>query len=58
MSFVSVMMLEDQDNFPRAERALFQWHIRIESEFEFDVELKQVAEEEADHRRSFLIPNG
>ena len=58
MSFISVMMLEGQDDFPRAEWALFQWRLRIESELEFDVELKQVAEEEADHRRSFLIPNG
>ena len=58
MSFISVMMLEGQDDFPRAERALFQWRLRLESEVEFDVELKQVAEEEADHRRSLLIPNG
>ena len=58
MSVVSVTMLEGQDDFPRAERELFQWRIRIESEVESDVELKQLAEEEADHHRSFLIPNG
>ena len=58
MSFISVLMLEGQDDFLRAERELFQWCIRIESEDEFDVELKQVAKEEADHRRSFHIPNG
>ena len=58
MSFVSVTMLEGQDDFPRAERELFQWRIRIESEVELDVELKQLAEEEADHHRSFLITNG
>ena len=53
MSFISVMMLEGQDDFLRAERELFQWRIRIESEVEFDVELKQVAEEELDHLRFF-----
>ena len=58
MSFISVMMLEGLEDFLRAERELFQWRIRIESEVELDVELKQVAEEEADHRRSFHIPNG
>ncbi|ABM77126.1 Conserved hypothetical protein [Prochlorococcus marinus str. MIT 9303] len=58
MSFISVTMLEGQDDFPRAERELFQWRIRIESEVELDVELKQLAKEEAEHHRSFLIPNG
>ena len=58
MSFIRVMMLEVQDDFPRAELELFQWRIRIKSEDEFEVDLKQVVEEEADHRRSFLIPNG
>ena len=53
MSFISVMMLEGQDDFLRAERELFQWCIRIEYEVEFDVELKQVAEEEIDHLRFF-----
>ena len=53
MSFISVMMLEGQDDFLRAERELFQWCITIESEVEFDVELKQVAEEEVDHLRFF-----
>ena len=58
MSFIRVMMLEGQEDFARADRELFQWRIRIESEVELDVELKQLAEEEADHHRSFLIPNG
>ena len=58
MTFISVMMLEGQDDFPRAEQELFQWRIRIDSEVELDVELKQGAEEEPDHRRSLLIPNG
>ena len=53
MSFISVMMLEGQDDFLRAERELFQWCIRIESEVEFDVELKQVAEEDVDHLSFF-----
>lgn len=47
------MMLEGQDDFLRAERELFQWSIRIESEVEFDVELKQLVEEEVDHLRLF-----
>ena len=47
------MMLEGLEDFPRAERELFQWRIRIESEVELDVELKQVAKEEADHLRFF-----
>ena len=58
MSFISVMTLEGQDDFPRAEQGLVQWRIRIDSEVELDVELKQGAEEEPDHRRSLLIPNG
>ncbi|KZR77273.1 hypothetical protein PMIT1320_00562 [Prochlorococcus marinus str. MIT 1320] len=53
MSFISVMMLEGQDDCLRAERELFQWCILIESEVEFDVELKQVAEEDVDHLRFF-----
>ena len=56
MSFISVMTLEGQDDFPRAEQGLVQWRIRIDSEVELDVELKQSAEEEPDHRRSLLIP--
>ena len=56
MSFISVIILEDQDDFLRAERELFQWRIWIESEVEFDVELKQVAEEEVDHLRFFDSP--
>ena len=59
MSFISLMMLEQcQDSAPRFEQGLFHWRIRIDSEVELDVELKQGAEEEPDHRRSFLIPNG
>ncbi|WP_196757067.1 hypothetical protein [Prochlorococcus marinus] len=60
MSFISLMMLERQDSAPRVEQELFYWRIRIDSEAELDVELKQGAEEEPDpdHRRSFLIPNG
>ena len=58
MSFISVMMLEGQDEFHRAEQESFQWRIRIDSEVELDVELKQGAEEEPVHRRSLLIPNG
>ncbi len=53
MSFISLMMLEDQDDFPRAKRELFQWRLRIELEVEFDVELKQVGEEEVEHLRFF-----
>ena len=58
MSFISVMMLEGQDDFHRAEQESFQWRIRIDSEVELDVELTQGVEEEPDHRISFLIPNG
>ena len=58
MSFISVMMLEGQDDFLRAERELFQWRLRIESEVEFDVELNQLALEEPDHPRFFVISNG
>jgi len=58
MSFISVMMLEGQDDFRRAEQESFQWRIRIDSEIDLDVELKQGAEEEPDHRISFLIPKG
>ena len=58
MSFISLMMLERQDSVPRVEQELCHWRIRIDSEVELDVELKQGAEEEPDHRRSFLIPNG
>ena len=52
------MMVERQDSVPRVEQELFHWRIRIDSEVELDVELKQGAEEESDHRGSFLIPNG
>jgi len=58
MSFISLMMLERQDSVPRAEQELFQWRIRIDSEVDLEVELKQRAEEDPDHHRSFLIPNG
>ncbi len=58
MSFISLMMLEErQDIAPRVEQELFHWRIRIDSEVELDVELKQGAEEGPDHLRSFLIPN-
>ena len=58
MSFISLMMLELKDSALRVEQELFHWRIRTDSEVELDVELKQGAEEEPDHRRSFLIPNG
>ncbi len=52
------MMLERQDGASRVEQELFHWRIRTDSEVELDVELKQGAEDEPEHRRSFLIPNG
>ncbi len=58
MSFISLMKLQCQDSVPRVEQELFHWRIRIDSEVELDLEHKQGAEEEHDHRRSFLIPKG
>lgn len=56
MSFISLMMLERQDSVPRVEQELFHSRIRIDSEVELDVELKQAAED-PHHHRSFLILN-
>ena len=58
MSFISLMMLQRQDSVPRVEQELSHWRIQVDSQVEVDVELKQGAEEDPDHNRSFLIPNG